>query len=119
MTMRTSVQLTILLLLLPIALSAQTFSSGSTGADGALDLAIMSCTVCEIQLPPSGILNYTAVNVPTGKYLTFRRNINNTPVIILAQGSVTISGRIIVDASGRTPGPGGFSGGPEDPSRSL
>lgn len=95
---------------------AQTFSSGSTGADGALDLAV-SCPGgtlpnCVIQLPPSGILNYTTVNIPTDTFLSFRNNGNNTPVIILAQGNVDIVGRISVDASSQDPGPGGFRGGP-------
>jgi len=87
---------------------AQTFSSGSTGADGALDLTAGDRTV---QLPDSGILNYTTVNIPAGRILTFGLNLRNTPVVMLAQGAVLISGTINVSASGRTPGPGGFYGG--------
>lgn len=104
--------------LLFFALSAvgQTFSSGSTGADGALDLTSGDRTV---QLPDSGILNYTTVNIPAGKFLNFKNNLANTPVVMLAQGAVTISGVIDVSAprsrdtsaSFKTPGPGGFYGG--------
>lgn len=99
-----------LVVLLSAAAYGQSFSSGSTGADGALDLAAMSCTICEIQLPESGILNYTTVNVPTNKTLQFNPNLRNTPVIMLAQGSVTVAGIVNVSASGRVPGPGGFYG---------
>ena len=43
------------------ALSAQAqFSSGSTGADGALNPTVNT----EVVLPPSGILNYSTVNIP-------------------------------------------------------
>lgn len=103
-------------------LQAQPFSSGSTGADGALDLAASSCSTCEVQLPPDGILHYTTINVPAGKTLRIRPNIENTPAYLLAQGAVTIGGRVTVSANGYTfcgdqsrepqPGPGGFWGGP-------
>lgn len=115
----------------PMLVQAQ-FNSGSTGADGALDLSIMTCpnNVCEVQLPESGILNYITVNVPQGKYLRFKQNSRNTPVILLAQGNVIIAGEIDVSSpcspnsigtpcsqqvpsssSIQTAGPGGFSGG--------
>ena len=89
---------------------AQTFSSGSTGADGALDLTNGSQTV---QVPPSGIFNYTTVNVPAGQTLSFTNNLTNTPVIMLAQGNVTIAGTINLSSptGSSTPGPGAFYGG--------
>ena len=62
-------------------------------------------------MPDSGVFNFTAINVPAGKVLTFNPNARNTPVILLAQGTVTIDGQISVSSSGRTPGPGGFYGG--------
>lgn len=107
------------LLLLPITVYAQTFSSGSTGADGPLDLSTCQTLVCVIKLPESGVLNYTTVNVPDGKILVFKRNSRNTPVVILAQSNVTIAGLINVNANAdpdqpislRTPGAGGFYGG--------
>lgn len=94
----------------------QTFTSGSTGADGALDLSAMSCTTCTVQLPDSGVFNYTTVNVPSGKFLVFNKNLRNTPVTILTQGAVTIAGTISVNAGnsfglGSNGGPGGFDGG--------
>jgi hypothetical protein len=89
------------------------FSSGSTGADGAFN-PISNITV---PLPPEGILNYTTVNIPAGVTVRFARNANNTPVLMLASGDVTIAGGI--DVSGSTGdaiaaglgGPGGFDGG--------
>ena len=94
---------------------AQGFSSGSTGADGALNVAGPSGAT--VQLPPSGVLNYTTVNVASGYELSFSPNAANTPVTILATGAVTIAG--LVDVSGTPnscvapgrPGPGGFYGG--------
>ena len=50
------------------AASAQAaFNSGSTGADGALSPTVNT----EIQLPESGILNYTTVNIPSGVTVKF------------------------------------------------
>jgi len=100
--MKQGILLAGLFLSLSLTLHAQNFSSGSTGADGALDLAAMNCpnNVCEVQLPESGILNYTTVNVPAGKTLKFKRNSRNTSLIMLAQGNVTITGIIDVSASG-------------------
>ncbi len=106
----------------------QAFSSGSTGADGALNLATTCSSPvavdpasCYVQLPPSGVLNYTTVNVPVGKVLKFRKNLQNTPVIILAQGDVTVAGVIYIGYGDFAPpsgvydtiypGPGGFRGG--------
>src|SRR5208283_1903006 len=88
--------------------SAQTFSSGSTGADGALVLTAGDQTV---SLPDSGILNYTTVNIPSGRRLTFTPNLQNTPVVMLAQGDVSVAGTIDVSAQDSIPGPGGFYGG--------
>lgn len=94
---------------------AQKFSSGSTGADGALNVTANTT----IDLPPDGRLNYTTVNVATSVTLNFRRNALNTPVFLLAQGDVVIDGVIDVSGSrgpGNVPtggagGPGGFDGG--------
>lgn len=111
--------------LLPILANAQ-FTSGSTGADGALDLSAINCpnNVCVVQLPETGILNYTTVNIPAGKFLQFKANSRNTPVILLAQSNVTLGGEINVSApcsfgagtgipctTEAQPGPGGFYGG--------
>jgi len=89
------------------------FNSGSTGADGAFN-PIQSLT---LQVPSSGIFNFTTVNVPSGVVINFTANATNTPVTILASGNVTISGIIVLDGSGPNQilggkgGPGGFRGG--------
>jgi hypothetical protein len=94
------------------------FVSGSTGADGALN----PTTNVTVQLPESGVLNYTTVNIPAGITVRFGKNSRNTPVMILATGNVTIAGVIDVsgqggaDVLGGTGGPGGFNGGNGGPS---
>ncbi|MFN8000558.1 MAG: hypothetical protein U0X75_06020 [Acidobacteriota bacterium] len=70
------------------------FNSGSTGADGAFNPTQSQ----QIQLPESGVFNYTTVNIPVGVLITYKRNSRNTPVTILASGNVTISG--VIDVSG-------------------
>lgn len=105
--------------------SAWAVDSGSTGADGALNPTVNT----EITLPPSGILNYTTVNIPAGVTVKFKRNAANTPIYLLASGDVTIAGTIdIRGQDGKHSGtygdgaqgddglpgeaaPGGFSGG--------
>jgi hypothetical protein len=101
--------------------AAQTYTSGSTGADGAFSPA-SSTTVT---LPASGVFNYTTVNIPAGVTVRFARNATNTPVTILATGDVTIAGTIdisgalggspsggtVLGTDGGAGGPGGFDGG--------
>jgi hypothetical protein len=106
-------------LLLALATSlpagAQTFDSGSTGADG--DLNVTANTT--LALPADGVFNYRTVTVATGATLTFTRNALNTPVYILATGNITVAGTISVNGSpgstnpntGGLGGPGGFDGG--------
>jgi hypothetical protein len=107
--------------------SAFAFNSGSTGADGAL--APTAAGTVEIQLPPSGILNYTSINIPAGVTVKFKKNALNTPVHLLVSGDVTIAGQLRLDgthsaftgtavdgvqADDGNPGiggPGGFDGG--------
>lgn len=101
------------------------FTSGSTGSDGALTPTVNT----EVVLPPSGVLNYTTINIPTGVTITFKKNATNTPVTLLVQADATIAGTI--DVSGKKSsdtgsggsgnigddglpgvgGPGGFDGG--------
>jgi hypothetical protein len=80
------------------AAMAQTFNSGSTGADGALNPAANTT----LALPASGVFNYTTVTIPAG--VTVTPNAGNTPVTILASGNVTIAGTI--DVSGSAAGTG-------------
>lgn len=83
---------------------AYAFNSGSTGADGALNPTVNT----EIQLPPSGVLNYTTINIPAGVTVRFKRNAMNTPVYLLASGNVTIAGAI--DINGKTAAATGTAG---------
>lgn len=109
--MRTFLRSVAILLVTAFPVTAQTFSSGSTGADGALDVGTMGCNPCAIPLPESGVFNFTTVNVPAGYTLTFKNNVANTPVVMLAQGAVTIAGTISVSSPSQEPGPGGYRGG--------
>ncbi|HKG60730.1 MAG TPA: hypothetical protein VKB05_13305 [Pyrinomonadaceae bacterium] len=104
----------LLLLLFSAAWPAQAqFSSGSTGADGAFN----PVTSTTLQIPPSGVFNFTTVNIPQGVEIRFTKNAKNTPVTILASGNVVIAGRIFIDGADRNGrfggegGPGGFRGG--------
>lgn len=70
---------------------------------------------------PSGVYNFTTVNVPNGVTVRFVRNASNTPAVWLASGDVTIDGTI--NLNGQTgfkttlardaalAGPGGYDGG--------
>jgi len=98
----------------------QTFSSGSTGADGALNITSFGQTAT---VRPGGIYNYTTVNISGS--IRYVRNMDNAPLVILATGDVTISGTLTVIGSdganvnasltgpniGGAGGPGGFAGG--------
>jgi len=103
-----------LLLALPRGSAAQAFSSGSTGADGPFN----PTSNMTLTLPPNGVFNFTAINIPSGVTVRFLRNAANTPVILLATGNVVING--LLDVSGSTAGqygrpgaggPGGYDGG--------
>ena len=103
-----------LLWLAPSLATAQTFNSGSTGADGAFN----PTTSTTIPLPPSGVFNCTTITIPAGVTVTFTKNAANTPVILLAQGPVILNGTIDVSGGAAGPlnrpgagGPGGFDGG--------
>lgn len=91
-----------------------TFSSGSTGADGAFS----PTTSQTIVVPDSGVFNFTTVNIPVNITITFSRNLANKPLTILASGDVVIAGSINMDGKGGNSngfgglgGPGGFGGG--------
>ena len=115
--MKTTIEIAATIFFVPVLASAQNLSSGSTGADGALDLSQISENTLTLQVPASGVFNFTTVNIPGGKTLYFRPSFGNAPVIMLAQGGVNIGGTINVDASfdysasRYKPGPGGFYGG--------
>lgn len=101
---------------------AAPFNSGSTGADGAF----APTTNITVQLPPSGVLHYTTVNIPAGVTVKFAKNSANTAVLMLTTGDVTIAGSIDISGGasmvtkyglaadmnkGGVGGPGGFDGG--------
>ncbi|MFY9554256.1 MAG: hypothetical protein WAV20_26535 [Blastocatellia bacterium] len=98
----------------PARAQLNNFSSGSTGADGAFS----PTTSQTVQLPESGVFNFTTVNIPTGVTITYTRNSRNTAVTLLAAGDVTIAGTInvsggsgLTNGGGGRGGPGGFDGG--------
>ena len=105
--------LTAALLCAAESLYAQAFNSGSTGADGALNITADTT----LQLPPNGVFNFTTINVAAGRTLKFTKNSLNTPIYLLATGDVIIAGTINLsgtNANGGAPGvggPGGFDGG--------
>lgn len=100
-------------------------NSGSTGADGPFNPTVNT----EVVLPPSGVLNYTTVNIPAGVTVTFKKNAANTPVYLLATGDVTVAGIVDIRGGAATAtgtagdgvlgddgvpgvgGPGGYGGG--------
>ena len=122
---RKALQSNLFALLFLISPTLLAFDSGSTGADGALNVLVDT----EIQLPADGVFNYTTVNIPTGVTVTFTKNTTNTPVVILASGDVTVVGTIDISGGHSTDvgsagdgnlgddglpgvgGPGGFDGG--------
>jgi hypothetical protein len=101
------------------------FESGSTGADGEFKPTVN--TVLEV--PPSGVFNFTTVDIPAGVTVTFKKNATNTPVVVLASGNVTVAGALNLSGGSSTPvgaagngnlgddgipgagGPGGYDGG--------
>jgi hypothetical protein len=102
--------------------NADKFDSGSTGLDGAFDPE----TSITLELPESGIYNFTNVNIREGVTVFFSRNGANTPVVIRATGDVNIAGTIDISGKSAAPikggtganfpeggigGPGGFNGG--------
>jgi hypothetical protein len=111
----------VLAVITPGPVSAQTFSSGSTGADGAFT----PTTNVTLAVPASGVFNFTNVTIPSGVTVRFTRNAANTPVTILATGNVTVAGTVDVSATSGgnvvngtflgsnagIGGPGGFDGG--------
>jgi hypothetical protein len=108
-----------LVLLLCASAQAQ-IVTGSNGSDGALDFSGITVTtniVINMADHPTGIYQYTYVNIPTNVTLSFIPNANNTPVYWLVQSNVVISGTVDVsgqsynNSDGGIGGPGGYRGG--------
>ncbi len=107
----------LLVAITPLTSVAQTFSSGSTGVDGALNDTTLpaGCTRAQnlitCQIPANGVFNFTTVTLAAGVTLQFTKNARNTPVTLLATGNVTVNGVIDVNG-GRAVGIIGAEGGP-------
>lgn len=109
----------------------QTFSSGSTGSDGALNYTTpgtyyFNPKAFNPPLDPAGdnVFNFTTINIAKGVTVKLSNVYLNGPVYWLAQGAVTISGTLDLSGAGgqgvsnvislRVPaagGPGGYGGG--------
>jgi len=103
------------------------FSSGSTGADGALTFpagaGLVYFNPANFAARTNNIYNFTTINIPAGTTVRLSGWIINGPVFWLAQGDVTIAGTL--DLTGQPghpccgsilrapsePGAGGYSGG--------
>jgi hypothetical protein len=101
--------------------SSQTFSSGSTEADG--DFTAQAGTN-PVTVRAGGVYHYKSFTVPAGATVEYVRGPDNAPVVILVSGAVTIAGVVtlpggngIIAGSGDNPlpggrgGPGGYNGG--------
>jgi hypothetical protein len=107
-------------------LAGQSFPSGSTGADGALNITAPGVTTT-LPAPVGGgnIYNFTTINIATGSTLKLSAAVFPGPIYFLATGAVTIAGTIDLSGQGgstpttsaqRTAGPtipgaGGYGGG--------
>ena len=113
----------------PIGAQPQSFSSGSTGADGALNINAPGVTyldpkVMKINAAGDNIFNFTTITIASGSTLKISESRVHGPVCFLAQGDVTINGTIDISgdnslgptstATEQIPGfagSGGYSGG--------
>lgn len=91
------------------------FNSGSDGSDGSFNPT--TNVVVDMADHPSGIYNYSSVNIPAGVNVSFIPNANNAPVVWLVQGSaviggsVSLNGQTQINGAGGAGGPGGYRGG--------
>jgi hypothetical protein len=84
---------TVLVTGLPTGGRAQV-NSGSNGSDGAFN-PNASINI-DMTSRPSGIYQYTSVNIPSSVTVTFTPNANNTPVVWLVQGDCNIAGTLSI-----------------------
>jgi len=103
--------------------TAQTFTSGSTGADGAF----APTADVRLAIPPDGIFNFTTINIPAGVTVSFATltGVRHPAISFLATGNVVLGGRVDVSGgnggaggggaqlftNGGVAGPGGYDGG--------
>lgn len=123
-------QIALLLLLSAMSVNGQTtFSSGSTGADGALNITAPGVTYLDpkamhINAASDNIFHFTTITIASGSILKLSESRVHGPVYFLAQGDVIING--VIDLSGDSSpgdttgaveqipvfaGSGGYSGG--------
>ncbi len=81
-----------------LAMAVPTASAAwlSDGSDGAFS-PTGSVT---LDLPEDGIFNFTTIDIPSNVTVKFNKNSLDTPVYLLATGTVTISGVIDISAGG-------------------
>lgn len=107
----------------PCTATAQTFNSGSTGADGAF----APTASVRLPVPPDGVFNFTTITIPADVTVTFATlpGVRQPPISFLATGNVVLAGRIDVSGgnggaggsgtqlfgNGGAAGPGGYDGG--------
>jgi hypothetical protein len=114
--------------------AAQTFSSGSDGSDGALNVTTPGIVVFDpfdqarwgkvLDADGDGVYNFTTINVASSVTLKLRGDKVNRPVYFLASGDVTIAGTIDLNGADglypadqttrrevSVPGSGGYAGG--------
>jgi hypothetical protein len=112
-----------------VSAQSQTFNSGSTGADGALNITAPGLTYFDPATIPNHhagdtIFNFTTINIAQGSTLRLDSRNLPGPVYWLATGDVNIGGTLDLtgqnghDATGNrvdrgfsAPGAGGFGGG--------
>lgn len=118
------------------------WESGSDGSDGAFSPAASVVVDLSLAIPGDALttpgsgngvydaarwvvcFKYTSITVPAGATITFGMHPSGAPVVWLAQGDVTINGRVDLDGEDNVqgpnipiipyftrPGPGGFEGG--------
>ena len=109
---------------IPAMLHAQSFPSGSTGADG--DLIINTPGVTTFSATPVGggsVYNFKTIQIAAGSTLKLSAAVFPAPLYFLAQGAVTVAGTIDLTGQGGQPstlanragfttaGSGGYGGG--------
>jgi hypothetical protein len=107
----------------PGVVTAQTFSSGSTGADGAF----APTADVRLAVPTDGVFHFTTIAIPAGVTVSFTTpaGLHQPAISLLATGNVIINGRLDLDgvdggaggfgtqlfSNAGAAGPGGFEGG--------
>jgi hypothetical protein len=95
-TARRLVSSTLLTLCLAATMVAQSFPSGSTGADGALNITTAGVTI--FTTPPVGggsVYNFTTINIASGSTLKLSGSVFPGPIYFLATiaGTIDLSGQ--------------------------